>query len=191
MPHAARTLAIPRRRRAAPLAIVATPGRRRALALVTAAAATATLLTGCASTVSLEAAPDATDPACADVIVRLPDTVAGEAKRTTDAQATGAWGDPASVLLHCGVPPYGPTTLPCGNVNGVDWIVDDSNAPTYVFTTYGRTPAVEVVLDYDVVGGTSALDDLRTAVQSIPQEAQCLDADDVLSTPTPTPTPAP
>jgi hypothetical protein len=58
-----------------------------------------------------------------------------------------------------------------------------------VFTTYGRTPAVEVVLDYDAVGGTSALDDLRQAVQSIPQTTQCLDAEDVLGTPTPTPTP--
>jgi hypothetical protein len=156
--------------------------------LVTAVAA-AGLLTGCAGTVSLEPAADATDPACADVIVRLPDTVAGEERRSTDAQGTGAWGDPASVLLHCGVPAYGPTTLPCGNVNGVDWIVDNSDDPTYVFTTYGRTPAVEVVLDYDVVGGTSALDDLRSAVEAIPQTSTCLDAEDVLGTPTPTPAP--
>lgn len=163
--------------------------RRRTAALLTTGAVAATLLAGCAGTVSLQAAADATDPACADVIVRLPDTVAGEERRTTDAQATGAWGDPASVLLHCGVPPIGPTTLPCGNVNGVDWIVDNTNDPTYVFTTYGRTPAVEVVLDYDAVGGTSALDDLRQAVQSIPQTAQCLDAEDVLGTPTPTPAP--
>ncbi|MFB2556884.1 DUF3515 family protein [Herbiconiux liangxiaofengii] len=164
--------------------------RRLAMLLLT-AAASGIALSGCAATVSLEPAADATDPSCADVIVRLPDTVADQQRRTTDAQGTGAWGDPASVLLHCGVPVSGPTSLPCANVNGVDWIVDNSNDPTYVFTTYGRTPAVEVVLDYDVVGGTSALDDLRAAVSSIPQTDQCIDANDVLGTATPTPAPTP
>ena len=70
-------------------------------------------LTGCTSTVSLEPAPDANDPACAEVTVRLPDDLAGQSRRWTDAQATGAWGEPAAVLLTCGVEPPGPTTLPC------------------------------------------------------------------------------
>jgi hypothetical protein len=123
--------------------------------------------------------------------VRLPDAVADAPRRETDAQATGAWGDPASVLLSCGVEPYGPTTLPCDNVNGIDWIRDDSDAPTYVFTTYGRTPAVQVVVDSEAVSGTSALVDLEAAVASIPQTEACLNADDVLGTPSPVPTPTP
>lgn len=141
---------------------------------------TATALSGCAATVALEPAADATDPACAEVIVRLPDTVGDAPRRETDAQATGAWGDPAAVLLRCGVEPYGPTTLPCYNVNGVDWIRDDADDPTFVFTTYGRTPAVEVIVDSDAASGTSALVDLTTAVSAIPQQQICLDADDVL-----------
>ncbi|QJU54078.1 DUF3515 domain-containing protein [Herbiconiux sp. KACC 21604] len=166
----------------------------RATALATAGLAAAALLSGCSTAVALEPAPDATDPACADVIVRLPDTAADAERRETDAQATGAWGSPASVLLRCGVEPYGPTTLPCDNVNGVDWIRDDSEAPTYVFTTYGRTPAVQVVVDSNAVSGTSALVDLEAAVAAIPQTDACLNADDVLgteTTPTPTPTPTP
>ncbi|MFB2581435.1 DUF3515 family protein [Herbiconiux sp. P15] len=161
------------------------------LAGVLALAITGTaVLAGCAGPVALEPAADATDPACAEVIVRLPDAVADADRRETDAQATGAWGDPASVLLRCGVEPYGPTTLPCYNVNGVDWIRDDADDPTFVFTTYGRTPAVEVIVDANNASGTSALVDLTTAVSAIPQTEVCLNADDVLEsgiTPTPTP----
>ena len=69
-------------------------------------------LTGCAPTVTLEPAADAANPECAEVIVRLPDTVDNNDYRHTDAQGTGAWGDPAAVLLRCGVPVPGPTTLP-------------------------------------------------------------------------------
>lgn len=165
--------------------------RLRAAGILTAGVAAATLLTGCAGPVALEPAADATNPSCADVIVRLPETVADAPRRETDSQATGAWGSPASVLLRCGVEPYGPTTLPCDNVNGVDWIRDDSQAPSYTFTTYGRVPAIQIVVDSNAVSGTSALVDLGTAVSSVPQTTACLNADDVLGTSTATPTPAP
>lgn len=143
--------------------------------LVTASALT---LTACAGSVSMEPAPHANDPDCAAVTVRLPDALGELAKRETTAQATGAWGDPASVLLHCGVEPIGPTTMPCFSVNGVDWVRDDSEAPIYRFTTYGRTPAVEVVIDNDHASG-SALLDLSPAVSVIEQTSKCLNAEDV------------
>ena len=115
-------------------------------------------LSACAGTVAMEAAPEANDPACAAVSVRLPETIAGQDRRWTDAQGTGAWGDPAAVLLTCGVPVPGPSELTCQSVEGVDWIVDESEAPEYYrFTTFGRTPAVEVYIDYDVVGSADAL----------------------------------
>ena len=60
-------------------------------------------LAGCAAIVPLEPAPDANNPGCAEVIVRLPERVAEQPQRETNAQATGAWGSPASILLHCGV----------------------------------------------------------------------------------------
>jgi hypothetical protein len=114
-------------------------------------------LSACAGTVAMEAASAANDPACADMSVRLPDTLAGQQRRWTDAQATGAWGDPAVILLTCGVEVPGPSELVCQSVEGVDWLIDESEAPNYRFTTFGRTPAVEVYLDFDVVGSGDTL----------------------------------
>lgn len=130
-------------------------------------------LAGCSSTVSLEPAEGAGDPRCADVIVRLPDAVDGQDRRWTDAQATGAWGDPSAVLLTCGLEPPGPSTLRCITVGGVDWLVDESDSPRYRLTTYGRTPAVEVYVDNEVVSPNDVLDQLRLAVSQLPQNAQC------------------
>ena len=147
---------------------------RRSLALVLSAPIllVAGLLTGCTSTVSLPAAANANDPACADLTVRLPYTVDGQPRRWTDAQATGAWGDPASVLITCGVAELGPTTLPCTPVNGVDWVIDDADAPRYRVTTFDRTPAVEIYLDNDVVSSAQVLDRLSQVVSVLPQNGR-------------------
>ena len=145
-------------------------------------------LAGCAVAVPMQPADDAVNPACADVIVHLPTTVAEQPERETNAQATGAWGDPSAVLLTCGVAVPGPTTLPCLNINGIDWIEDDSEAPKYRYTTYGREPATEVYIDSELVSGSTTLVDLADAVAYVPATAQCLDAADV---PLPTETAAP
>lgn len=138
-------------------------------------------LAGCAGIVPMQPAVDANNPACAPVIVRLPERVADQKKRETNAQATGAWGEPATILLHCGVEVPGPTTLPCVEVNGIDWIEDDSQKPTYRYTTFGRSPAVEVVLDSEKVSGTTTLVDLAGAVEKIPATNRCTDLSDVIS----------
>ncbi|MHB1172605.1 MAG: DUF3515 family protein [Lacisediminihabitans sp.] len=153
-------------------------------------------LTACAPAVALVPAANATNPACAEVIVRLPHSVASKTIRETNAQATGAWGDPAAILLRCGVTPPGPTSDRCYTVNGVDWLINDTRKPVYVFTTYGRTPAVQVVVDSNLTNGqgTIALDELANAVGSIKQSTthRC---EDVLgnSSPgtAPSPSPAP
>jgi hypothetical protein len=139
----------------------------------------ALLLAGCTVAVPLEPAEDATNSICAEVIVRLPDTVADQPIRETNAQATGAWGDPAAILLHCGVAIPGPTTDLCVSINGIDWIEDDSEAPTYRYTTYGRDPATEVVLDSEQVSGSTVLVDLSAAVANIPASGACTGIDDV------------
>ena len=152
-------------------------GRRAATALLLAAAAV--VLTGCAAAVPMQPAADAENPACADIIVRLPTTVADQPERETNAQATGAWGDPTAVLLTCGVAVPGPTTLPCVSINGVDWIEDDSDKPRYRYTTYGRDPATEVYIDSELVSGSTTLVDLASAIANVPATTQCLGADDV------------
>jgi Protein of unknown function (DUF3515) len=154
------------------------PGLRRVAIAVGLAVVGTVALAGCTQAVAFEPGPQATDPDCAAVVVRLPDVVAGLAERETNAQGTGAWGDPASVLLRCGVEPLGPTTDRCVSVDGVDWVIDESDAPRYLFTTYGRTPAVEVFIDNDVVSGTTAIADVSAAVSAIPAEGGCTDLED-------------
>jgi hypothetical protein len=121
-------------------------------------------LTGCSTTVNLDPAEGANDPACAELSVRLPGSVAEQPRRWTDAQATGAWGEPSAVLLRCGVTPPGPTEARCITIGGVDWIVDESQAPRYLVTTYGREPAVEVFVDNEVVSPNDVLGDLGLVV---------------------------
>ncbi|SDH27200.1 DUF3515 domain-containing protein [Agrococcus jejuensis] len=154
--------------------------RRLTTALALAGLAAATL-TACASTVSLSAAPDATNPQCASVIVALPDVLAeGQvggplAERPTDAQATAAWGDPTAVTLRCGVPVPDPSTATCLTISGVDWIdvtEEGSTAQTYV--TYGRDPAVEVVLDPEVISGGTVLGELGSMVDRTDEVGACI-----------------
>jgi hypothetical protein len=141
----------------------------------------ATALAGCTSTVSLDPAEGANDPRCADVMVRLPDTVDGQQRRWTNAQATGAWGDPTAVILTCGVETPGPTEARCITLGGVDWIVDESEAPKYRITTYGRTPAVQVFLDNEIVSSNDVLDRLGAVIgAAIPPETECVAAEEVL-----------
>ncbi|MGO2659545.1 MAG: DUF3515 family protein [Mycetocola reblochoni] len=163
---------------------------RTATAIATVAGALA--LTACSPTVTLTAAPEANDPACAEVTVRLPESVSGFPRIQTDAQATGAWGDDgdARILLHCGVPELAPTTDRCVDVDGIDWVIDESEAPYYRLTTYGRSPAVEVYLDGDTKDGeepfssTAVIVDLNSAVGQIPATGGCVGAEDLFGTET-------
>ncbi|MGI9824011.1 DUF3515 family protein [Agromyces sp. Marseille-Q5079] len=159
-------------------ALPSRPLRVRLAGATLAAVGAVIALAGCSPIVNMQAAPEASDTACADLVVLLPDTVADQPARETDAQGTGAWGDPATVLLRCGVPPLGPTTDRCVSVDGIDWVIDESQAPKYLFTTYGRTPAVEVLVDNDVVSGTSAISDLSRAVGVIPADGGCTSVED-------------
>ncbi len=141
----------------------------------------ALLLSGCASSVNLSPAARSNAPECANMIVRLPDTVAGLAARTVNSQATAAYGDPTAVIIRCGLERPGPTVVPCFTMEGVDWLRDGTAAPEFIFTTYGLDPATEVIVDSTRVSGTDVLRDLSRAVgsQSAPV-ARCLALQDVL-----------
>ncbi|HEY5319266.1 MAG TPA: DUF3515 family protein, partial [Galbitalea sp.] len=134
---------------------------------------------------------------CASVSASLPDTVSSLAKRNTNAQGTGAWGTPADILLYCGAPVPDPTsTLVCITVDGVDWLRNDAKAPVYVFTTYGRDPAIAVTVNSKDVkaDGNAALTDLAQAVGTIQQKHKCIVSSEQLQNgepiaPSPTPIP--
>lgn len=139
-------------------------------------------LAGCAANdVPMEPAENANDPACANVTVRLPKTVAELERRTTNAQATGAWGNPVGVELRCGIVPSGPTTDECVHVAGVDWIIDSSTAPLYRFEAYGREPGIEVFVNSELASGTRTVEDLAALVKVLPQTRKCLSVNDVFA----------
>ncbi|MEJ1092886.1 DUF3515 family protein [Microbacterium istanbulense] len=134
------------------------------------------VLSGCAGTVHLEPADDANNPLCAEVTVRLPQAIADQERRWTDAQATGSWGDPVSVILSCGVTVPGPTAeLQCVTLEGIDWLVDESEAPMMRMTTYGRDPAVQVYVDTERLSSNEVLSNpsLVSALRMIPAERAC------------------
>ncbi len=147
--------------------------------IATALALGSLALTGCAPaapvlpTVSLDAAADANNPACAEVGVRLPESVGEMAKRQTDSQSTAAWGDPTGVIYRCGMPEVTVSDLVCVTSEDVDWLIDDSKRPTYRFITFARKPAIEVVVDSKLISGVSALDSFATAIKEIPASKRC------------------
>lgn len=122
-------------------------------------------LAGCSTTIHVPPADAANDPACANVSVLLPDAVGDLGRIWTDAQATGAWGDP-TVVLRCGVEPPAPSTEVCTTIGGVDWLVLDREADRQRLVTYGRDPAVEVVIR------RGAAIDFRTIVESLSTSIQ-------------------
>lgn len=100
------------------------------------ALAGAPLLAGCASTVGVAVAPDAADPACARVVLALPESLGdGLEELRTTSQATWAWGDPTEpVTLRCGVAVPGPTTEQCVTMEtasgtSIDWLVQADAEP--------------------------------------------------------------
>lgn len=149
----------------------------------------------CASPVSVPAGPHAADPACGQVLQALPGELAGGEERSIASQSIAGWGEPA-ITLRCGVEPPGPSTERCITVesgeSSVDWLAlepDDEMVPehaqrengSWTFVTYGRVPAVEVVVPTERGGDqpTSVLVDLAPAVERTSAERHCVGIDDL------------
>jgi hypothetical protein len=119
--------------------------------------------------------PDAgADPACTTMADRLPSRLLDHGRVATSqaSPAVAAWGDPA-IIWRCGVTPPGPTTRDCIAVNGIDWVVQPLDDGTG-FVTYGRDPAVQVLVPDDYAPETFALTALSAAVATVPQnEHRC------------------
>ena len=131
------------------------------------------LTTGCSATVHLQPAEQSNAVSCAEIEVRLPDSVDGLKRRSTDAQSTAAWGEPEAVVLRCGLPEVSISALKCITENEVDWLVDDSKTPTYRFITFGRKPATEVIIDSKRAVGVNVIDAISDVIQLQPVFAKC------------------
>jgi hypothetical protein len=160
--------------------------RVRALVGTTLGALVVTGSSACSAPVSVPVAPHAADPVCAEVVLALPRDLGDLPRLGTTSQATVAWGESnAAIVLRCGVEPPGPTTDQCidaddGSIS-VDWVAvpgqeDAEGHAPWTFTTYGRSPAVEVRVPASVTASrsTSFLLDLGPAVSRVEQTASCL-----------------
>jgi hypothetical protein len=124
------------------------------------------VLAGCGSN-DVPPAPDAAGPACRALTGRLPARVLDRARNEAGPAGTAGWGDPA-IVLRCGVPPPRPTTDPCLEVNGLDWVFTETKQ-AFRFVSYGRVPAVEITVPAEVDRTTApgALVDLAGAVRPL------------------------
>ena len=94
--------------------------------------------------------------------------MASQKSRTVSSKSptVHAWGDPA-IIARCGVTSPGPTASGCVSVDGIDWVGSKlSDGGRYV--TYGRTPAIEVLVPskYDNLPPLGAFTE---AAKQIPQ----------------------
>ncbi|MDQ3382782.1 MAG: DUF3515 family protein [Actinomycetota bacterium] len=108
-------------------------------------------------------------PVCREVADSWPVTVGGQPSRETAVQTRGvaAWGDPA-IIARCGAPVPGPTTDQCLDVEGVDWVADQLEDGV-AFTTYGRDPAIEVLVPDAYEPEPLVLPAFGAAAQVVPQ----------------------
>ncbi|MGO1320535.1 MAG: DUF3515 family protein [Galactobacter sp.] len=146
------------------------------MAALGAAAAVAPFLAACTTAETVQPAPSATDPGCAQVMLDLPRELDGLEKRTTTSQATAAWGDPARVIVRCGTDDRGPTSDPCTTVGDVDWISTEESETRWRLTAYGRVPGIEVSLDTKHVSSSNVAEALTEAVKNVPAQKTCQEA---------------
>jgi len=110
-----------------------------------------------------------TDPVCVKAAASWPASVSGRETVVTDPvdPSVHAWGDPA-IVARCGVATPGPTTDECLTVNGVDWVATPLSDGTR-FVTYGRDPALEVLVPKSGVPEGSLLPVFTPAAQALPE----------------------
>lgn len=136
------------------------------------------VLTGCAKPVAVQPGPSATATECAQVLVNLPDQVDTLSRRETTSQATAAFTDEQGKLtirLVCGVEPPPPTTAACTTVAGVDWISREVGTTETIYTTFGRSPAVQISVPRAVHDGVDLLlASVSASVQPIEPTRHCV-----------------
>lgn len=149
------------------------------------AAVAALALAACGGSVELEPAPYASEPVCGRVLISMPEELSGAQQRPTTTQASRAWGDPP-ITVRCGVEPPGPTTDRCvtaidASGRSIDWVmreIGDAEVDenTWHFTTYGRVPAIEVVVPVEYAGtdATGVLGILGESISQIPATRECV-----------------
>ncbi|MFE2290748.1 DUF3515 family protein [Streptomyces sp. NPDC059452] len=157
--------------------------RARTAVVLVAGALTAGVLVSCGTDSpgdGVTSAPHAGNAACEKIADRYPDRLGGQELTFSDRPGVAVWGSNA-IVLRCGVELPAPTTDPCANVDGVNWVFreDSSEDGAKTVVTYGRDPAVEAVISDEVVAVDDVLVELSTLVKPVKTYTQCLNLDDV------------
>jgi hypothetical protein len=128
------------------------------------------MLSGCSSAVEIEPTSQATSGVCREVTSAWPANVGDNARRdVSDASAGAAYGDPA-IIARCGVPALAPTTEDCIEVDGVGWVAEKLSDGTR-FTTFGRDPALEVLVPSDYAPEPLLLPAFTRAADTLPKNS--------------------
>jgi hypothetical protein len=125
-------------------------------------------LGGCSS-VEVTVPVNAGSDACGSAAAHWPKTVGGQSLTATSSSsaAVRAWGEPA-IIARCGLPAIGPTTDTCLDVSGIDWVAHQLSDGVR-FTTYGRSPAIEVLVPSAYKPEPLLLPAFGAAAAAIPQ----------------------
>jgi hypothetical protein len=132
-------------------------------------------LAGCSSAVEVTAPPQAGTAACTAAASHWPATISGRERVETTAgtDAVAAWGDPP-VIARCGVSALGPTTEQCLDVDGIDWVVREASDGA-VLTTFGRDPAIEVLVPDAYAPEPLLLPAFAEAARALPSNGRTCD----------------
>ena len=138
-------------------------------AVAVALAVAVSTLAGCSKAVAVTVPAQAGGAACAAVARLWPADVAGHrpVEVSPASPAVRAYGDPA-VIARCGVAEPAPST-DCLSVNDVDWVVTMLTDGAK-FVTYGRSPALEVLVPSSAAPGSegSLLPGFTAAARALP-----------------------
>ncbi len=110
--------------------------------------------------------------ACESPMSRMPRTVGGQragevtVAEGTDPRDVRQWGDPA-IIATCGWPALGPTSEQCLDVDGVDWVAQPLSDGVR-FTTFGRDPAIEVLVPSAYAPAPLLLPAFNPAAKALP-----------------------
>lgn len=130
-------------------------------------------LGGCAGDLVTVTLPDGAGAAACQALGPLwPAAVSGRPpnRMSVDSAAARAYGAPAIVAI-CGYPAPAPALLECIDVDGVDWLVQ-RRSDGVQFTTYGREPAMDVLVPAAYAPEPLLLPAFAPAARSLPETGQ-------------------
>jgi hypothetical protein len=104
-----------------------------------------------------------------------PSSVGGQAETDTTPPSprAAAWGSPA-IVATCGWPALGPTDQECLDIDGVYWVAEPLSDGVR-FTTFGRDPAIEVLVPDAYKPEPLLLPAFRRAAEALPTNGRHCD----------------